>query len=167
MLVHFRERWYRYTSCGSKHPEEFLVGDPVLREALRSGSATDTMMCFMRFQPCHYSTGRHDGLSCSNLLLELNADLLRPRGIQMVIKLTGIHVANWKFAVADEDRRKVHNAQEGMLRLMKSGIELSSMTTDDWERLAKLCLEPVNVWVEDRLRMDDGIKSFLQELGQM
>jgi pyrimidine deaminase RibD-like protein len=92
----YKNYWSRSTT---RHAEEFFEEDvrlgnlgKELRE-IRRFSTSDPLEMYMyiTYQPCHYSTRKTPGKSCSDLLVKLNQEVFKRWNIKFVVKPTLIY----------------------------------------------------------------------------
>jgi pyrimidine deaminase RibD-like protein len=81
------------------HAEEFFdedvrrgyLGNKLLEIRRWSTSDPLEMYMYITYQPCHYSTRKTPGKSCSDLLVKLNQEVFKPLNIKFVVKPTHIY----------------------------------------------------------------------------
>ena len=131
----------RYTNCYSKqkHAEEHFVHD--VKANICSFGELENVTMYITLQPCHKSVsdtkGTKENWSCCDILIKLKEEELK--GVKIVIKPTHLSQAGWK-----ENEKKegynilIKNAEEGIKKMINSGIRLEKMKVEDWEFLWSL-----------------------------
>ncbi len=175
LIAQLNDLTARYTNCRRQHAEQFMINDPVMTTRIQSAKPGDILTMYMKFQPCHHSSGnarvhpegylfknKCDTRSCTELVKEFFLKELKPRGIALVIKCASIYKANWEYAVRPDDIATVANALDGVRELMRVGISLHSIQPADWVFLASLAsnIQHVNLFSSARLTTDQGIAKF-------
>jgi hypothetical protein len=165
----------RYTNCRRQHAEQFMINDSAMMSCIQSAKPGDDLIMYMKFQPCHHSSGnarvnpegylfknKCDTRSCTALVREFYVNELKPRGLRLVIKCASIYKANWEYAVRPDDIATVANALEGVRVLMRIGVSLESIQPADWVFLASLAnnILDANLFSSTRLTTDQGIAKF-------
>ncbi len=155
-----------------------MINDPILHEALKLSHIGDQLTMYMKFQPCHHSSGnariytegylfknKTDIRSCTELLLDFYLNTLKPLGIVLCIKTASIYKANWEFSVRPDDVKTTEKAFEGVCILLKNGIHLQCITPADWVFLATLSTDVnhLNLFSSARLKTDNGIAKFYEK----
>ncbi len=169
----------RFTNCNRKHAEEFMVCDKKLFYYVRTFKPK-AMVMFMKHHPCNRSSGnarrypdgylfnnQADKKSCTLQIIRYYNEVLKPNGVQLLIKTSFLYKANWKFAVRDDDKQTVANSLAGLELMMDAGIKFSAMLPRDWILMANLCNEPIPLTIllsESRLKADRGIQAFLDNV---
>ena len=129
----------RYTNCYSNktHAEEYFVNDVKANICSSFGELKEVTM-YITMQPCHKSTSDTKGTkkdwSCCDILIDLAKNELK--GVKIVIKPTHLSQAGWdKTKASINDRKLIENAEKGIMKMKRNGIELSQMDWDsDWEK---------------------------------
>ncbi|XP_031558335.1 uncharacterized protein LOC116294810 [Actinia tenebrosa] len=123
----------------TKHAEEFFYED------VKCGRLSNTLyvwrsvyecleICmYITYQPCHFSTRKTPGKSCSSQMVKLYEDVLKPMNIKFVIKPTLIYKAYWNPSTANfKTRQEILQAKDGIRKLFAAGIDIQAMEEKDW-----------------------------------
>ena len=155
------------------HAEHFLTRDEQLDRQIQELAATEAqagsesggserggsaqprletrLVLYLTYQPCHNSGGHYGAgghaISCTRMLMEWADRVLKPRGVDLCIRIAYTYRAHWLIGpggAPEKYRVPVEAAKEG-LRLLAAhpGIDLTSCTPADWESLLRLCDEGV------------------------
>ncbi len=170
----------RFTNCNRKHAEEFLVCDKRIYHHVRTFKPK-AMVMFMKHHPCHHSSGnarrypqgyafngtKGDPKSCASQMIRYYTEVLRPNGVELVIKVAWLYKAFWQHATREDDKITVKNSLEGLEMMLEAGIRFSAMQPHDWIILANMCTEPIaltSLLSPARLTVDKGIANYLNEV---
>jgi hypothetical protein len=172
----------RFTNCKRKHAEEFLVRNVMLKRYIYAHKPK-CLVLMMRYHPCHHSGGhaktaktdangnyRYDSRSCAEQILRFNHQVLKPNGVKLQIKISGLYKAFWENAVREDDKTTVQNSLLGLHMLLKDGITISAMQAHDWLLLANLCSDAIefeHLFVPMRTITDEFIARFLKKQLQL
>jgi len=167
----------RYTNCRSKHAEYFFLEDRPMQTYIEK-QLGGTLTLYVKYQMCHMCggnatiykngylfNGQCDNRSCSLLILKYFREYLKPKQIQLVIKMSSLYKCNWLYAKREDDIITVKNALDGVhLLLFEPGIYLSALTSDDWLFLASLTtgVEKAQLLHPLRFKTDNGINQFFE-----
>lgn len=182
MVVRLGKRDFicRYTNCRRIHCEQLMATDPLLHQALLKSKAK-TLMIYLKFQPCHFSSGnparfpdgylfqgKSDERSCTNILIDFDARYIKPLGKRTEVAVANIYKADWQFKgfrKREDDLQTVQNAREGIQLLIKNGITLRGMTEKDWCFLAEQTFDVTyeHLMLQERIQADKGNEYFLQQ----
>ena len=131
----------RYTNCYSKqkHAEEHFVHD--VKAKICSFGELEKVTMYITMQPCHKSVsdtkGTKENWSCCDILIKLKEEELK--GVKIVIKPTHLSQAGWKINEKKEGYNMlIKNAEEGIMKMINSGIRLKKMKVEDWKFLWSL-----------------------------
>ena len=131
----------RYTNCYSKqkHAEEHFVHD--VKANICSFGELEKVTMYITMQPCHKSVsdtkGTKENWSCCDILIKLKEEELK--GVKIVIKPTHLSQAGWKINEKKEGYNMlIKNAEEGIMKMINSGIRLKKMKVEDWKFLWRL-----------------------------
>ena len=131
----------RYTNCYSKqkHAEEHFVHD--VKANICSFGELEKVTMYITMQPCHKSVsdtkGTKENWSCCDILIKLKEEELK--GVKIVIKPTHLSQAGWKINEKKEGYNMlIKNAEEGIMKMINSGIRLKKMKVEDWKFLWSL-----------------------------
>ena len=97
---------------------------------------------YITMQPCHKSAragtqGTEKQWSCCDILIDLAKDELK--GVKIVIKPTHLLQAGWRIKEEKEGYNiLIKNAEEGIMKVINSGISLEKMKVKDWKFLWSL-----------------------------
>ena len=158
----------RYTNCYSNktHAEEYFVNDVKANICSSFGELKEVTM-YITMQPCHKSVSDTKGTkkdwSCCDILIDLAKNELK--GVKIVIKPTHLSQAGWDKTEESNDPKLIANAEKGIMKMMRNGIELSQMDWDsDWEENLLKWFQPSTSNNEERRSSLDGyIGSKLKE----
>ena len=151
-----------------KHAEEFLLEDAasnnenslgsILESFERSDTKSKALTLYITYQPCHKSAENSMEKSCTETVIKLYNEHLKPKGVKLIIKPTHILKAYWKLQKCKSD---VENAKEGMRILAKLQIEerrefvVEAMTEDDWQFLADIFnVQLIHIYDEGEAKKD-------------
>ena len=169
----------RYTNCRRQHAEQFMIHDPILLNILKTETSFHgNLTLFMKYQPCHHSSGNArihpegylfknqcDSRSCTELIITFFKEKLEPIGVSLTIKCASIYKANWEFSKRPDDIATVAKALEGVRMLLKNNILLECVKPCDWVFLASLAqnINHLHLFSSARLATDNGISKFFQD----
>ena len=155
----------RYTNCvpQMKHAEDFFkedVENGELATKIEKNLEGGTITIYLTLQPCNKSTtrgtkGTPPDQSCCKTLKDIFTNKLKGRKIKLCVKPTNLcrlEVKNkdvndnaderkhkddkdYKGNTVDEDEHLRRNAVRGIKMLMRHGVQVIEMTTEDWKYL--------------------------------
>ena len=144
-----------------KHAEEFLLEDAAADNQNSLGSVLNgfqpedgksrALTLYITYQPCHESAENSMQKSCTETVIKLYKETLKPKGIKLIIKPTHILKAYWNINQKQrmckketQTAKEVQNAKRGMKKLADLQIaedekfSVEAMTEDDWQFLADI-----------------------------
>ena len=164
------------------HAEEFFRED-VDREdgelaKLINENPEGIITIYLTFQPCNLSTtlqgteGTRSEHSCCETLRDIYLHKLQGKRVKLCVKPTHLcnldevkdvdardnrdHVPHDGVTEGQEREHFRKNAVRGIKMLMRNGITISAMTSDDWEYLRSMTDNgPVGSEASERLQLDD------------
>ncbi len=165
-----------YHRIGTDHAELVMSQDAKLQEFIVQTEKPAIMTMYIKFQPCHHSGGNsqfhldgcyeYDDRSCTEAILQFNRAYLQPNNIALKIAIAGIYKADWEFSKRPDDIITVENSRRGLMKLIKSGIDIRSMKPMDWDILGSMVAEPIDVNIlhhERRIQADAFTEAFLSK----
>ena len=163
---------------GTIHAEQFIYHDETLN-ALVNTLAKDKdydMIVYMTYQPCHYSGGhtKKSNMSCTELMINYNRQMLVPNNIQLHLKTAYIYRAHWsRFNIERKYWPMIDSSVMGIRKLHDNNIKLSNLQKNDWNYIHSLVSDDVLAQVytmknydkllEERVRMDTFIGRFYSQ----
>ncbi len=175
MLVQLGDFICRYSNCNRIHAEQLMSNDAELQRELQT-TLSDHMKIFLKFQPCHFSSGnalrfpegylfngQADSRSCTVIVIEFYRTFLKPLHKKLTIFVAGLYKAFWEYSVRDDDKATVENSIEGCRLIQEEGIVLRGMRPRDWLFLVEQTtgVDPTRLFTKNRFLMDAGTQRFL------
>ena len=131
------------------------------------------MVVYITIQPCHESKllSETAGKSCTNKLIQLYNEVLKPNGIRLIIKVAFLHKAHWFIPNDSATAMEVENAKNGIRLLHSAGVQVYSMEKQDWKdliRIGQVSLNIDEIYHRNgtRFMMDRFIATFLENIKQ-
>ena len=144
-----------------KHAEDFLLEDAtsnnknslgsVLKGFQSSDRKSRVLTLYITYQPCHKSAQNSLQKSCTETVKKFYNELLKPKGVILIIKPTHILKAYWniknKQCISEKEiqtAKEVQNAKRGMkiladFQIAENGkFALEAMTKYEWYFLARI-----------------------------
>jgi hypothetical protein len=172
---------FRGSTTSNIHAEEFMLQDSELQSLIFGDQRQTKLIIYLTYQPCHHSAGSRGYFkghpkSCTKLMCQYFTEQLRPHGVQLEIRCTGIYRAHWEDSTlfdSMEDAQlyggRTAAARAGIALLQAQGVSMTGMQREDWDFMlsladpdVKAALNPTRM--EARHLYDMRINDFLARM---